>query len=52
VALAELSSQHGACAICGYWDPDQWRVAAHILGHRRTVLREESQPSGEEEKPA
>jgi hypothetical protein len=52
LALAELPSQHGACAICGFWDPDQWRVAAHILGHRRTAVRGEAPSSGEEEKPA
>jgi hypothetical protein len=49
-ALAEPPSNPAACAICGYWDSDQWRVAAHILGHRRTAVREEA-PSGEE-KPA
>jgi len=51
-ALAEPLTKHAACELCGYWDPEQRRVAAHIKGHRLRAAREQAQASDAEEKPA
>lgn len=31
---------HAACELCGYWDPDQRKVAGHIRQHRQRAARE------------
>jgi len=45
-AVAVPLSKHGACGICGFWDPDQRKVAGHISGHRRTAAGEKAPRRG------
>jgi hypothetical protein len=51
-AQPEPPTQHAACELCGYWEPDQRKVAAHISGHRRRTARQKKQASGAEEEPS
>ena len=51
LAQAAPPTQHAACELCGYWDPDQRRVAGHVGAHRRRAARKAG-AAEEEEKPS
>jgi hypothetical protein len=42
-----LPPSHAACDLCGYWHPNQYKVAGHITQCRRRAARSEALPSGE-----
>lgn len=48
-ATAAPPTQHAGCELCGYWDPDQRKVAAHILGHGRRAAGKGRQAADEGE---
>jgi hypothetical protein len=50
-AQAASPTQHTACELCGYWDPDQRKVAGHVSAHRRRAARKAA-IAKEEEKPS
>lgn len=39
VAASSPLTRHAACELCGYWDPDQRKVAGHITQCRRRAAR-------------
>jgi hypothetical protein len=47
-AMAAPVATHGACELCGYWHPDQRKVAGHITQCRRRAAREAMPAAGEE----
>jgi len=51
VAALRPGPKHAACDICGYWDPDQRKVAGHIFHCRRKAERERDS-AGAEPKPS
>jgi hypothetical protein len=56
-AVAARRPTHAACELCGYWDPEQRKVAGHILQCRRRAARVAAPVSPEprslgEERPA
>ncbi len=51
-ALKPLPKQHRACDICGYWDPDQKKVAGHIANCRRRKAKRDHASAGTEPKPS
>jgi hypothetical protein len=44
--------KHRACDICGYWNPDQKKVAGHIANCRRRKAKREKAAAGTEPKPS
>jgi hypothetical protein len=44
-------STHAACELCGYWHPEQRKVAGHITQCRRRAAREALKLAGAEERP-
>jgi len=45
-AAPAAATKHTACELCGFWDPDQRKVANHRRWHRRKAAREsEERPS-------
>ena len=52
IAALKPVPKHRACDICGYWDPDQKKVAGHIANCRRRKVKREEAAAGMEPKPA
>ena len=49
IAALKPAPRHRACDICGYWDPDQKKVAGHIVHCRRKAKREQASAGTEPE---
>jgi hypothetical protein len=45
-AMAVPVPTHAACELCGYWHPEQRKVAGHITQCRRRAAREAMKPAG------
>ena len=52
VAAMRPGPKHVACDICGYWDPDQRKVAGHIFHCRRRKAERERALADGEPKPS